>query len=218
MKIKAVLFNFLGTTVKEKDSCVITNCFSRAFTDHGFYFNDEFFNSVRGKGKHVIIREVLQRFNLPLSMADMIYVSFKKNIKSNIENFSSFDDSLIVFSHLMRRGILTGIGTGLSREVFDIIFTHLGWSKRTFNYIGFFNEIAKNGHEFNMICDMKSIFRIGSSKEILKVGGTVADIREGKNAGCLTAVVLSAAHAKNELIEEKPDFVLRSLSDLKMIV
>ena len=218
MKIKAVLFNFLGTTVKEKDSSVITNCLSRAFTDHGFYFNDEFFHSVNGKSKLVIIKEVLYRFNLPLSMADTIYGSFKKNIKNNIENFSSVDDSLIVVCHLLRKGILTGIGTGLSREIFDIIFTHLGWSKRAFNYIGFFNEIAKSGHEFNMICDMMSIFRIGSSKEILKVGDSVADIREGKNAGCLTAVVLSGTQAKNELIEEKPDFILRSLSDLKMVV
>ncbi len=218
MKIKAVLFNFLGTTVKEKDSCVITNCLYRAFADHGFYFNNEFFNSVKRKDKLVVIKEVLHRFNLPLSMADTIYGSFKKNIISNIENFSSVDDSRIVFCHLLRRGILTGIGTGLSREIFDIIFTHLGWSKRTFSYIGCFNEIAKNDHEFNVICDMMSIFRIGSSKEILKVGDTVADIREGKKAGCLTAVVLSGAQVKNELIEEMPDFILGSLSDLKMVV
>jgi len=218
MKIKAVLFNFLGATVRQKDSCVITNCLSRAFTDHGFYFNDEFFNSVIGKDKLVVIKEVVHLFNLPLSMADTIYGSFKKNLKSNIENFSSVDDSLIVFCHLLRRGILTGIGTGLSREIFEIIFAHLGWSKRVFNYIGFFNEIAKNGHELSMICDMMSIFRIGSSKEILKVGDTVADIREGKNAGCLTAIVLQGTQAKNELIEEKPDFILRSLSDLKMVV
>jgi len=218
MKIKAVLFNFLGTTVKEKDSTVITNCLSRAFTDHGFYFNDEFFNSVNGKSKLVIIKEVLYRFNLPLSMAGTIYGTFKKNLKNNLENFSAVDDSLIVFCHLLRKGILTGIGTELSREIFDVIFTHLGWSKRAFNYIGFYNEIARNGHEFNMICEMKSIFRIGSSKEILMVGDTVASIQEGKNAGCLTAVVLQGTHVRNELIEEKPDFILRSLSDLKMVV
>lgn len=218
MKIKAVLFNFLGTTVKERDSCVITNCLSRSFTDHGFYFTDEFFDSVRGKDNLAIIREVLQRFNLPLSMADAIYGSFRENIKGNIENFSSFDDSLIVFSHLLRKGILTGIGTGLSREVFDIILTHLGWSRKAFNYIGFFNEIPRNGHEFNMIGEMKSIFRIGSLKEILKVGDTVADIREGKSAGCLTAVVLSGTRVKNEFIKERPDFILQSLSDLKLII
>jgi phosphoglycolate phosphatase-like HAD superfamily hydrolase len=218
MKIKAVLFNFLGTTVKEKDSCVITNCLSWAFTDHGFYFNDEFFNSVKGKDSLVVIKKVLHLFNLPLSLADTIYCSFKNYIQRNVENFISFDDSLIIFSHLIRRGILMGIETGLPREVFDIVFTHLGWSKRAFNYIGFFNEIAKNNYERNTTYDATSIFGIGSSKEILKVGNTVEDVRKGKKAGCLTAVVLSGTQAKNDVIEEKPDFILRSLSDLKMVV
>ena len=218
MKIKAVLFDFIGTTVKEKDSSVITSCLSKAFQDHGIFLTSNFFIYNRGKNKLAIIKEVLEKYNLPLSTVPKINDSFTLNIKNSIRNFSAFDDSLFVFSYLLRIGILIWIGTGLSREIFDTIFSHLGWTKRAFSYIGFSEEVGKNRPEPDMIFDMLNKLEIRESKEILKVGDTIADIQEGKNAGCLTAVVLSGTQPEEELLLEKPDYILKSLDDLKTII
>lgn len=218
MKIKAVLFNFIGAIVKEKDSSLIINCLSRAFADHGFCFNDQFFISKNEKDKLAIINDVSNQFKLPLSIADSIYGSFKKNIKGNSGNFSSFDDSLITVSHLSRRGILTGIVSELPREIFEIIFTHLGWTKRAFNYIGFYNELGKRAEGSGVIFDMMSLFKIESPREILSVSGMGDDIIDRRNTGCLTAVVLPGTEAKGDLIHQNPDFILRSLSDLRMMI
>ncbi len=186
--------------------------------DHGFFLNHQFLSYARGKDKLVTIKEVLERYNLPLSLAPAINESFKLNIEQNLKSFNAFDDSLFVFSYLLRLGISIGIGTGLSKEVFDIIFSHLGWTKRAFSYIGFSNEIGKSGPEPDMIFDMMSKLKIEDPKEVLKVGDTVSGIREGKNAGCLTAVFLSGVQSEKELIKEEPDYILESLSDLKQVI
>jgi len=60
---------------------------------------------------------------------------------------------------------------------------------------------------------MRSMLGI-SPAELLKVGDTVADIQEGKNAGVLTAVLLSGTQDEVTLIKQNPDFVLHKLTDL----
>lgn len=218
MKIKAVLFDFMGTVVKERENGVITCCLADAFVEHGFYLHHEVFSAERGKDELTVINDVLGWYSLPRAMAPKLYQSFEKNIQKNIEAFCAFDESLFTFSYLLRVGISVGIVTGLSKEVFDFIFSHLGWTQRSFSYIGFSAEIGKSRPEPDMIFDMMSKLNIKDPKEVLKVGDSVADVQEGRNAGCLTAVVLSGTHSLRELMKEKPDYILRSLSDIKGII
>ncbi|MEM3579524.1 MAG: HAD family hydrolase [Candidatus Bathyarchaeia archaeon] len=46
------------------------------------------------------------------------------------------------------------------------------------------------------------------------VGDSVADIRAGKNAGAKTVAVLSGLFSYHELVKERPDLILESLSQL----
>jgi phosphoglycolate phosphatase-like HAD superfamily hydrolase len=48
-------------------------------------------------------------------------------------------------------------------------------------------------------------------------GDTVADIKEGKNAGTWTAAVLSGNQTEEILKDAGPDFVLRSVVDVPTI-
>jgi phosphoglycolate phosphatase-like HAD superfamily hydrolase len=64
-----------------------------------------------------------------------------------------------------------------------------------------------------MIFEMMRQLRINPT-EMLKVGDTVADIQEGKNANVYTAVLLSGTQPKEQLIRERPDLILDSLDDL----
>jgi phosphoglycolate phosphatase-like HAD superfamily hydrolase len=68
-----------------------------------------------------------------------------------------------------------------------------------------------------MILDMMKKFRLNNS-ELLKVGDTITDIREGKNAGVLTAAILSGTQSQEELVSQEPDYVINSLSQLKDII
>ena len=68
-----------------------------------------------------------------------------------------------------------------------------------------------------MIYDMMKKCGVENT-EMLKVGDTISDIMEGKNANVKTAVILSGTQDENELLRCDPDYVLHSLMDLKEIV
>jgi phosphoglycolate phosphatase len=57
--------------------------------------------------------------------------------------------------------------------------------------------------------------RLGvETHECIIVGDSVVDIRAGKNAGAQTVAVLSGIFSREELETEKPDLILKSVSEL----
>ena len=52
-------------------------------------------------------------------------------------------------------------------------------------------------------------------EEVIKIGDTIADIKEGKNAGCKTVGVLSGADSKEQLLKGKPDIIINNVMDLR---
>ena len=58
-------------------------------------------------------------------------------------------------------------------------------------------------------------YNITDSKEVVKIGDSINDILEGKNAGCASSLgVLSGAETKENLIKNGADSVLNSVMDL----
>ena len=216
--MKAILFDFIGTTVKEKDSGVITTCFEQAFRDNAVNIETEFLKKQRGKEKKLVIKEALLHLQLPLSLAKSIYSAFETNIENKIDNFSENDGAVDLFAFLLNKKIKIGLGTGLSRKSFEKICNHLRWSNNLFDYTGIANEIGKSRPYPDMIFDMMAKLGIADTKEILKVGDTIADIQEGKNANVRTAVILSGTQGRNELLKQQPDFVIQSLAEIKKII
>ena len=77
MKIKAVLFDVIGTTVKEDDPNVIMKCFEKAFTDNHILFNAELIKANRGKDKIEMINLVIKKEGLSIDYTVKVYNSFK---------------------------------------------------------------------------------------------------------------------------------------------
>ncbi len=69
-----------------------------------------------------------------------------------------------------------------------------------------------------MIQEMMRLLNITDGKMVLKVGDTVSDIEEGKNAGVNTAVILSGTQPEEQLRAARPDFVIDRLSEIKLII
>ncbi|MBL0023607.1 MAG: HAD-IA family hydrolase [Saprospiraceae bacterium] len=174
--------------------------------------------STQGKDKKVIIQNVLLLNHLPLSMGDEIYRLFKTKLTSDADKFSLNRGTIEIMMYLRERGIKTGIGTGLERDIFDIICNHVKLDNSFFDYVGISNEVGRGRPFPDMIFDMMLKLDITDKAKVLKVGDTVADIEEGQNANVLTAVILSGTQPEEWLLKAKPDFVLRSLSELKNIL
>lgn len=216
--IKAVLFDLIGTTVSETDPEIINNCFEKAFSDNNIPVDTSLIKKNRGKDKRLIITNVLKFQQLSLSHVQDIYTSFKKNVLANINKFSENDGAKEIFLYLQDRNIKLGIGTGLERDIFTEIFYRLNWNNIHFDYIGIGSETGRGRPYPDMIFDMMNKLSVLDKGEFLKVGDTVADIEEGKNAKVLTAVILSGTQSKDDLLNAAPDYVLNSLIDIKKIV
>ena len=218
MICKAVLFDVIGTTVKEKDPETINNCFVKAFADNNVSAYRDLFKANRGKDKLEVIHLILNSTHQDVSLADTIYNSFAINVKNEIENFSAAEDADAIFNFLKQRSIKIGLGTGLSRDLFEKILAQVKWDKKSFDYIGISTEIGKGRPQPDMIFDFMQTLKIVNPAEVLKVGDTVADIQEGKNANVTTAAVLAGTQTKDELIKENPDFIFSNLCEIQNII
>lgn len=215
---KAVLFDFIGTTVKESGGDVIIDCFTKAFNDSIGEFDMAVLKINRGKDKRLMIGEVLKAGSHATSLVEPIYSSFRSNLESSLDRFSENEGTNEIFFHLKQKGIKIGVGTGLDRDVFEKIYQRLGWNKYQFDYIGIGSETGRSRPHPDMILDMLQKLPDIDRSELLKVGDTIADIQEGKNAGVATAAILSGSQSAEQLLAEHPDYFIRSLSELKAII
>lgn len=214
--ITAILFDFIGTTVLEKDSSMINYCFIRAFASQGVIVNDDLIKSNRGKDKAEMIGLILKQLNQPRTLKDSILRSFKDNMGRGLLNFIENEGLQDTIHYLKGKRIKIGVGTGLPRDIFEQISKHLNWQRLPWDYIGIAEEGRGRPHP-DMIFDMMRKLNL-TQNGFLKVGDTMADIQEGRNANVLTAAILSGTQRERELSDEKPDFIIQSLTELKQIV
>lgn len=217
MAITAVFFDFIGTTVIEKNNDVVLTCFQNAFGDYGIKVDKETLTKHRGKDKDESIAEILRWAKKDLKQKNNILTSFKKHLTSNLHQFTESKDLDSTIQYLRSKKVKIGVGSGLPKDVLRTLLEHFHWERFGFDYISTAGEIGKSRPNPEMIIDMMVKLHLNSF-QFLKVGDTVADIQEGKNANVMTAVVLSGTQPESVLRDEKPDYVIKSLIELKGIV
>jgi phosphonatase-like hydrolase len=217
MPIKAVLFDFIGTVVIEQDPIVLNWCFVEAFKDHNANVSVEVIRANRGKDKKQMIGDILSGASLPLHLTEPVLDSFRERLANALDNFRENEGATTLMNDLVKSGIRIGLGTGLPRDTFEAIFNYLGWHEKHFDYIGIAEEMANGRPHPDMIFDMMKKLGLGVD-ELIKVGDTVADIQEGKNAGIMTVAVLSGTQDEQDIRYQRPDFVIRSLKELREII
>jgi HAD superfamily hydrolase (TIGR01549 family) len=219
MAITAVFFDFIGTTVLEKNNDVVLTCFQKAFTDFGLAVEKVVLQGHRGKDKGQMIAEVLKSAKKEATprRKHEILTSFKKHFTNSIGEFSENKDLDATMAHLRTRKVKVGVGSGLPKDVLQILLEHFRWERFGFDYISTAEQIGKNRPNPEMIIDMMVKLHLNNF-QFLKVGDTVADIQEGKNANVMTAALLSGTQPESLLRKENPDYVIKRLLDLKQIV
>lgn len=215
--IKAILFDVIGTTVIEKNPSIVNECFQKAFQDNGISVSSDVVKANRGKDKREAISLILQQLHHPAYLCDSVFIAFRKNLDDNLDNFSENEGLKETIEALRQRNIIIGVGTGLPYDIFRSIFNKLNWSPYKFDYVGVAEKTGRGRPHPDMILDMIKSFNIPPSA-FLKTGDTVADIQEGKNANVLTAALLSGTASEQELAAQKPDFIIRSLTEIIEIV
>jgi len=219
MKIEFILFDTIGTCVQENSKCgsIIIDCFTQAFDNKQITLTFQEVNQIRGKSKIEAIEELILLKNQPLVLTQEIYSNFISLLKKQISDFSEQDGASELFYFLKGKNIKIGLGSGLPEEIMLTLLKNLNWEEM-FDYIGSSEKLGKGRPDPVMIYDAMKKLKIINPKNILKVGDTVADIEEGKNAGVQTAAVLTGTQEIQKIQDANPDFIFENILGIKTII
>ena len=217
--IKLLVCDMAGTTVNEGG--LVYKTLYETIKGYDIYIKPEDMKNWYGVNK----TEVLQHFiNTDNEYKDneailpQMLDSFKKNLKKKYfedKSIKLMDPGLPdLFNSFRDRGIKIALNTGYSVDIQEALIENLNMRDFIDGYIS--SESVPHGRpEPFMIQELMSRYNITDSKEVVKIGDSINDILEGKNAGCASSLgVLSGAETKENLIKNGADSVLNSVMDL----
>jgi len=221
--IKMVVFDMAGTTVNENN--VVYKTLQKAINEAGYDFTlDEVLAQGAGKEKLQAIKSILSVYagKNDDELADSIYSKFIVMLSDAYKTLeiSEQDNATELFAALKERNILTVLNTGYNRETAESLVKKLGWTKGVeFDALVTATDVNKNRPNPDMILFAIKQFNITDAGEVVKVGDSIIDIEEGKNAGCaLNIGITTGAHTPEQLSSANPDFVIDNLLELLLLV
>ena len=69
-----------------------------------------------------------------------------------------------------------------------------------------------------MINDAMQRLELTDKMRVLKIGDTIVDVQEAKNAGVFSAGILSGTTEKTDFEVEGPDYIFNTLDDLLLLI
>jgi len=231
MKIRAVIFDWAGTTV-DRGSLATVRTLERVFEDAGVPILEEEARRDMGISKRDHIAAILSipRVRAAWEKArgravsmddlDLLYEQFIPLQFACLKEYSQVLPGVpAVAAELRRRGIKIGSTTGYTRAMLDVLVDQAAEQGYTPD-CNFSPEDAGSGrpHPF-MIYAAAIEMQVYPMKAILKIGDTVSDIQEGLNAGCWSIGVAATGNSRREVLEAAgAHYVVDSVSDLPIIL
>ena len=217
--VKLLVCDMAGTTVNEGG--IVYKTLYNTIKGYDIYIEPDDMKNWYGVNK----TEVLQHFiNTDNEYKDndailpQMLNSFKKNLKK-----SYFEDKSVklidpglpdLFNSFRERGIKIALNTGYSVDIQEALIDSLNMRDFIDGYIS--SESVPHGRpEPLMIQELMGRFNITDSQSVVKVGDSINDILEGKNAKCFKSIgVLSGAENREKLLNAGADLVINSVMEL----
>ena len=217
--IRMVVFDMAGTTVNENN--VVYKTLQQAINEKGFNFTlDEVLLEGAGKEKLQAIKSILNVYaeKDDVGLAAEIYKRFIVLLAAayNTQEILPQDNALELFHALKQKNILVVLNTGYNNQTAELLIKKLGWKKGVdYDSLVTANDVDKNRPNPDMILLAMKRFAITNAAEVVKVGDSIIDIEEGKNAGCsLNIGITTGAHTLEQLQTAKPNAVINNLMEL----
>lgn len=125
-----------------------------------------------------------------------------------------------LFEELRKSGVYRVLNTGYNRGTASQLLDKLRWKReRHFDVLITASDVAKARPFPDMIFKAMGVMGINEATTVAKVGDSVVDIEEGKNAGCgLTIGITTGAHTREQLAAAKPDTIINSLREIPALI
>lgn len=224
--LQLAMFDMAGTTVNDrvKGTPLMILSMARAFASHDIQLTSELINRHRGKEKLEAIQTLLQEnSSLPSDEIDrvsaIIYRNFVQELESNLRDVSEIDGASETFQYLKSRGIFVGVGSGFPARVVEAIVSQLGWRESSLvDYVGSAEQVGVGRPNPKMIHDAMQQLGVTKPQKVVKIGDTIVDIQEGKNADVWTIAVLTGSQTEEQLMTVQPDYILSSIRQVPEIL
>lgn len=217
--LRMVVFDMAGTTVNEDN--VVYKTVQKAINEKGFDFTlEQVLAEGAGKEKQQAIRSVLSVYggNNDEALVSEIYTRFVALLKEAYDNLDVLPqpNAMELFTALKERKILVVLNTGYNVETAQGLITKLGWKKGVdYDALITASDVDKNRPNPDMILLAMKQFGITNGAEVAKVGDSIIDVEEGKNAGCgLTFGITTGAHTLAQLKSANPNYVIDNLMEI----
>ncbi|GAB2837190.1 phosphonatase-like hydrolase [Ferruginibacter profundus] len=221
--IKMVVFDMAGTTVDEDN--IVYKTLLKTINDAGYDFTlAEVLATGAGKEKLTAIKDIIALSGaIPLDqLSNKIYTSFTTELAEAYNRFELQPQpgAEELFAELKKKNILVVLNTGYNEITAAAILDKLGWKVGVhIDALVTASDVTNNRPQPDMILLAMQQFDITDGHEVIKVGDSIIDIEEGKNAGChLSIGITTGAHNYEQLASAAPDHIINHLSELLPLI
>jgi len=220
MAIKLIVCDIAGTTVVDKD--YVSIAFVEAFLSYGIDLSVEEVKPIMGFKKTEAIEMVLKEKQVKYDEElisrinhnfEFIMVQFYATSRE-IEPLPGVEE---FFNFCIDRDVKVALNSGFPRKIVDVILDRLGWSENGLVQFTITSDEVEAGRPSPyMINAIMEKFNIQDSAEVLKIGDTMVDIEEGRNASCGMVVgITTGSFTRAQLEKFAPDAIIDNILDLK---
>jgi phosphonatase-like hydrolase len=177
-----------------------------------------------GKEKKKALTEILKHLQggVEASFVEKCFESFKEELKEAYDRLhvSLHAGTSEIFDYLSNRGVYIVLNTGYERSTAEQLIEKLGWrAGDDFDLLVTASDVPASRPAPDMIRYAMNYYSIGHPYFVVKVGDSIVDIEEGKNADCRYVIgVTTGAHTREQLSEASPTHIIDSLMELQHII
>lgn len=218
--VKAVIFDWAGTTIDYGCFAPVQG-FLDGFKSIGIDITNEMARKPMGLLKIDHTRAIAAMLPEPIAEEQILkaYEVFETTLFANIEQHCDIKDHVIeTIAALRARGIKIGSTTGYTSAMMERVLKKAEEQGYSPDYCISSDRVVKGRPHPYMVWSNLMQFGISDTREAVKVGDTVADIAEGKNANCWTVGVIMGSSELGLTRDELAALSERELNERKAIV
>jgi phosphonatase-like hydrolase len=219
--IDLMVCDMAGTTVQEGG--IVYKILQSSMNEFGLNVSDEAMHAWHGAKKEAVIEHFAREKGVAeqeledhiKKIADTFTAAIDEAYFDDASPVSHIDASLFsYFSQLKAAGIKIGLDTGYPQNIQEGLVKRLGFDKVVDGWISSY-DVAEGRPYPYMIHRLMERMHIENVKRVCKVGDSMRDIEEGRNAGCgLVVGVLSGADSAQDLLAAGADVVADCVTSL----
>lgn len=222
-KYALVVFDMAGTTINEDN--LVYKLIHQIIIDDGYDCSIDLVLSIAaGKEKRSAFRDILIELGVfaPDKLADRLHELFKEKllIAYATAPILPMEGAGEVFAVLKSRGIKVVLNTGYDSATAHHLIQRLYWNiGEEIDGLITASDVHNGRPAPDMILLAMQKMEISDARLVVKVGDSIIDIVEGKNAKCgLTIGITTGAQNASLLQLSNPDYIIDSLNEIISLI